>query len=118
MSNEKINNNNNNNTKNKNESVENKLNENPYESDFGEIEELRIDLEDSLGINLFKEIYHYVDENTDENEVKCDMENLKLKLNTELKNKNFTLKEIETAITKIPEVFTIVGKERICNKNN
>ena len=108
----------NNNNNNKSNVNENKNKENLYESDFGDIEELRIDLENSLGINLFKEIYHYVDENTDENEVKIDYEKLNLKLNTELKNKNFNEKEIETAIKKIPEVFTIVGKERICNKNN
>ena len=113
-----VNNNINQDNNNKNNINENKNKENLYESDFGEIEELRIDLENSLGINLFKEIYHYVDENTDENEVKCDYEKLNLKLNTELKNKNFNEKEIETAIKKIPEVFTIVGKERICNKNN
>ena len=119
ISNEKDSNNNvNQDNNNKNNINENKNKENLYESDFGEIEELRIDLENSLGINLFKEIYHYVDENTDENEVKCDYEKLNLKLNTELKNKNFNEKEIETAIKKIPEVFTIVGKERICNKNN
>ena len=117
ISNEKENNSNVNQENSKNNVNENKK-ENLYESDFGEIEELRIDLENSLGINLFKEIYHYVDENTDENEVKCDYEKLNLKLNTELKKKNFNEKEIETAIKKIPEVFTIVGKERICNKNN
>ena len=54
-----------------------------YESDFGKIEELKIQLEKSLGVDLFKDIYHIVDETTDLNEIKFVEEKNKSKIKKE-----------------------------------
>ena len=61
---------------NKREEVGNKFN-------FGKIEELKIQLEKSLGAELFKDIYHIVDETTDLNEIKFVEEKNKSKIKKE-----------------------------------
>ena len=82
-----------------------------YESDFGKIEELKIQLEKSLGAELFKDIYHIVDETTDLNEIKFDEEKVKNKIKKEwTSNKKYKQNEI---YCKIPEIFSIISQERI-----
>ena len=98
---------------NKNNDDDNKINSN-YESDFGKIEELKIQLEKSLGAELFKDIYHIVDETTDLNEIKFDEEKVKSKIKKEWSsNKKYKQNEIDNAVQKIPEVFSIISQERI-----
>ena len=98
---------------NKNYDNNNKINPN-YESDFGKIEELKIQLEKSLGAELFKDIYHIVDETTDLNEIKFDEEKVKSKIKKEWSsNKKYKQNEIDNAVQKIPEVFSIISQERI-----
>ena len=85
-----------------------------YESDFGKIEELKIQLEKSLGAELFKDIYHIVDETTDLNEIKFDEEKVKNKIQKEWTiNKKYKQNEIDYAVQKIPEIFSIISQERI-----
>ena len=82
-------------------------------SEFKDIELMRIDLEKSLGLNLFKAAYHYVDNATDRKEIKYDKDKVEQKIRNDFGNKGFSIKEIEAAIQKIPEIFAIVLKERI-----
>ena len=88
-------------------------NDEEYSSEFKEIELMRIELEKSLGLNLFKAAYHYVDNDTDRKEIKYDKDKVEGKIKKDFVNKGFTEKEIESAIQKIPEIFAIVLKERI-----
>ena len=88
-------------------------NDEEYSSEFKEIELMRIELEKSLGLNLFKAAYHYVDNDTDKKENKYDKDKVEGKIKKDFVNKGFTEKEIESAIQKIPEIFAIVLKERI-----
>ena len=88
-------------------------NDEEYSSEFKEIELMRIELEKSLGLNLFKAAYHYVDNDTDKKEIKYDKVKVEGKIKKDFVNKGFTEKEIESAIQKIPEIFAIVLKERI-----
>ncbi len=88
-------------------------NDEEYSSEFKEIELMRIELEKSLGLNLFKAAYHYVDDDTDRKEIKYDKDKVEEKIKKDFGNKGFTEKEIESAIQKIPEIFAIVLKERI-----
>ena len=87
----------------------NKLN---FESDFGKIEELKIKLEKDLGAELFIDIYHIIDESTDLYEVKFDEDKVKNKIKNEW-NQKYNDIQINNAIKKIPEVFSIISQERI-----
>ena len=88
-------------------------NDEEYSSAFKEIELMRIELEKSLGLNLFKAAYHYVDNDTDRKDIKYDKDKVEGKIKKDFVNKGFTEKEIKSAIQKIPEIFAIVLKERI-----
>ena len=103
------------NTKGKNKTIKevDSDNDEEYSSEFKEIELMRIKLEKSLGLNLFKAAYHYVDNATDKKEIKYDKDKVEEKIKNEFGNKGFKEKEINLAIQKIPEIFAIVLKERI-----
>ena len=97
-----------------NNNNENDDNSKLYESDFQKIEIIRKDLEKDLDQNLLIKLYKYVDDNTDKEEVKVDYDILRDKIKKEFPQKfQFTEKDVEKAIEKIPEVFTLVVKERI-----
>ena len=97
-----------------NNNKENEDNSKLYESDFQQLEIIRKDLEKELGENLLVKVYHYVDDNTDKEEVKVDFDILRDKIRKELPPKyKFTEKDVQKAIDKLPEVFTIVCKDRI-----
>ena len=87
-------------------------NDEEYSSEFKEIELMRIKLEKSLGLNLFKAAYHYVDDATDKKEIKYDKDKVEEKIKNDFGNKGFKEKEINCAIQKIPDIFAIVLKER------
>ena len=111
---EQLKNENENKNENKNEDNNNEDNNNAYESDFQQLEIIRKDLEKDLGEKLLMKVYHYVDDNTDKEVVKIDYDTLREKIKKEFPLKfKFTEKEVEKAIEKIPEVFTIVSKDRL-----
>ena len=83
-----------------------------FENDFGKIEELKIKLEKDLGAELFIDIYHIIDESTDLYEVKFDEDKVKNKIKNEW-NQKYNDIQINNAIKKIPEVFSIISQERI-----
>ena len=92
--------------------AKNESDDDEEESDFREIEMMRIELEKSLGLKLLKETYRYVDAETNVKEVSYDREKLTQKIKSEFGSKGFSEKEINEAIDKIPEIFGIVLKER------
>ena len=97
-----------------NNNKENEDNSKLYESDFQQLEIIRKELEKELGENLLVKVYHYVDDNTDKEEIKVDFDILRDKIRKELPPKyKFTEKDVQKAIDKLPEVFTIVCKDRI-----
>jgi len=111
---EQLKNENENKNENKNEDNNNEDNNNAYESDFQQLEIIRKDLEKDLGEKLLMKVYHYVDDNTDKEVVKIDYDTLREKIKKEFPLKfKFTEKDVEKAIEKIPEVFTIVSKDRL-----
>jgi NIMA (never in mitosis gene a)-related kinase len=111
---EHLKNENENKNENKNEDNNNEDNNNAYESDFQQLEIIRKDLEKDLGEKLLMKVYHYVDDNTDKEVVKIDYDTLREKIKKEFPLKfKFTEKDVEKAIEKIPEVFTIVSKDRL-----
>ena len=97
-----------------NKTNENEDNSKLYESEFQELEIIRKDLEKELGEDLLVKVYRYVDDNTDKEVVKVDYDILRDKIKKELPQKyKFTEQDVKKAIDKIPEVFTIVCKDRI-----
>ena len=97
-----------------NKTNENEDNSKLYESEFQELEIIRKDLEKDLGEDLLVKVYRYVDDNTDKEVVKVDYDILRDKIKKELPQKyKFTEQDVKKAIDKIPEVFTIVCKDRI-----
>jgi hypothetical protein len=91
-------------------------NDEDYSSEFKEIELMRIELEKSLGLKLFKAAYHYVDDATDKKENKYDKDKVEEKIKNDFGNKGFTQDDIESAIEKIPEIFDVILKERIIDQ--
>ena len=97
-----------------NKTNENEDNSKLYESEFQELEIIRKDLEKDLGEDLLVKVYRYVDDNTDKEVVKVDYDILRDKIKKEFPQKyKFTEQDVKKAIDKIPEVFTIVCKDRI-----
>ena len=88
-------------------------NDEDYMSEFKEIELMRIELEKVLGLNLLKVAYHYVDDATDKKQIKYDKVKVEEKIKNDFGDKGFNEKDIDLAITKLPEIFEIVKKERI-----
>ena len=91
-------------------------NDEDYSSEFKEIELMRIELEKSLGLKLFKEAYHYLNDATDKKEIKYDKDKVEEKIKNDFGNKGFTQDDIESAIEKIPEIFAIILKERVIDQ--
>ena len=87
--------------------------EEEYLSEFREIELMRIELEKSLKLNLFKAAYHIIFNETDRKENKYDKNKIEEKIKDDFKNKGYNDKEIDETIQKIPKIFDIVIKERI-----
>ena len=87
--------------------------EEEYLSEFRDIELMRIELEKSLKLNLFKAAYHIIFNETDRKENKYDKNKIEEKIKDDFKNKGYNDKEIDETIQKIPKIFDIVIKERI-----
>jgi serine/threonine protein kinase len=88
--------------------INNKIKE---EENDKEIELMRIELEKVLGLNLFKEAYNYVENDTDKKQIKYDKIKVEEKIKNDFGNKGFNEKEINLAIEKLPEIFEIVKKK-------
>ena len=82
-------------------------------SEFKEIELMRIELEKVLGLNLFKEAYNYVENDTDKKQIKYDKIKVEEKIKNDFGDKGFNEKDINLAIEKLPEIYEIVKKERV-----
>lgn len=85
-----------------------------YDTEFSQIEQLKVELEKYLGLELFLKVYKFVDNTTDPREVKFNYEFIKYSMKRELK-KEFTPEQINKALDKIYEIFSIVAQERLSN---
>jgi len=85
------------------------FNYNEYET--SEFEEIRINLEKELGSDLFYKIKIIICEKTPIKQLNYDLETLKKAIFSNL-GKNFDAKTLNLAIDKIPEIYSIVVKER------
>ncbi|MCQ2816469.1 MAG: hypothetical protein MJ252_04295 [archaeon] len=90
------------------------INETFYDTEFSQIEELKVELEKCLGLDLFLNVYKFVEKTVDPKEVKFDYETIKNSIQNELKGK-YKPSEINKAIDKINEIFTIIAQERLSN---
>ena len=83
-----------------------------YSAGFKELELMRINLEKSLGLELFKTAYRCIDNETHKNEENFDKDIIEEKLKKDFIDKGLNEKDINTAIQKIPEIFAVLKKER------
>ena len=88
--------------------INNKIKE---EENDKEIELMRIELEKVLGLNLFKEAYNYVENDTDKKQIEYDKIKVEEKIKKDFGDKGFNEKDINLAIEKLPELFEIVKKK-------
>ena len=85
--------------------------------EYKEIDNLKKEIENEIGSDLFKKVYGYVEKYSDKTEIKCDNDLVKEKILKELKNnKKINQKKLKIAVDKIPEIFAIVMKENLIKK--
>ena len=77
-------------------------------SEFIKIELIRIKFEKSLGLKLFKEVYHYISYKIYDKDNRYDENEIKDKLKIELEEKGYNKKETDLIIQKFPEIFSLV----------
>ena len=81
-------------------------------SEFINIELIRIELEKSLGLNLFKTVYHFICYESYNKDINCDDDEIKKKIKEELKNKGFNEKEIDLTSQKLNQIISLILKEK------
>lgn len=86
-----------------------------YITDYSQIEEMKMYLEGCLGVELFKTIYHCVDSCTNPKEYLFDTDKISEQLKKELIEKKYSQRQIDLSLDKIPEVISIVIKDRTSN---
>ena len=91
-------------------------NEDEYLSEFREIELMRIEIEKSLKLNLFKAAYNLIYNENNRKENILDKDKVEEKIKNDFKNKGFNNQEIDETIQKIPKILDIILKERTIEK--
>ena len=91
-------------------------NEDEYLSEFREIELMRIEIEKSLKLNLFKAAYNLIYNENNRKENILDKDKVEEKIKNDFKNKGFNNLEIDETIQKIPKILDIILKERTIEK--
>ena len=81
-------------------------------SEFMKIELNRIELEKTLGLNLFKTVYRHIFDDVYYKDMKFDDDNIKHKIKDYMGNKGYNEKDIELAIKNIPEIVSLILKEK------
>ena len=102
------------NYQNKNQTIKEEnedINEECY-SEFIKLELIRIELEKCLGLNLFKNAYRYIYDESYNKDLNSNDEEIKNKLKEELKNKEFNEKEIDLTIQKLNQIISLILKEK------
>ena len=83
-----------------------------YSSKLKDLELMRRNLEKCLGLELFKAAYHCISNDTHKKQEKYDRDIIEDKLKKDLVDKGLNENEINNAIQKIPEIFSVIKKER------
>lgn len=83
------------------------------DNEVNEIEQLRKELEKSLGYCLLQSIYRFVVSKTDAKVYKADFDEIKKLLGEHMAKLQYDYQTINKAIEVIPEVFSIVVKDRM-----
>ena len=81
-------------------------------SEFIKIELIRIKLEKSLGLKLFKDVYRYISHIVYDKNMKCDEDEIKDKIKGDYVNKGYNGKEIDLILKNFPEIFSLILKEK------
>ena len=81
-------------------------------SEFIKIELIRIKLEKSLGLKLFKDVYRYISHIVYDKNMKCDEDEIKDKIKDDFGNKGYNGKEIDSILKKFPEIYSLILKEK------
>ena len=80
-------------------------------SEFNKIELIRMELEKSIGLKLFIFVYNYIYDEIYNNKA-YDENIIKDKVIKELEDKKYNPKEIDLIIQKLPEIFSLILKEK------
>jgi len=80
-------------------------------SEFNKIELIRKELEKSIGLKLFIFVYNYIYDEIYNNKA-YDENIIKNKVIKELENQKYNQKEIDLIIQKLPEIFSLILKEK------
>ena len=80
-------------------------------SEFNKIELIRMELEKSIGLKLFIFVYNYIYDEIYNNKA-YDENIIKDKVIKELENKKYNQEEIDLIIQKLPEIFSLILKEK------
>ena len=81
-------------------------------SEFLKIEQLRIEFENNLGLNLFKNVYRYISDEIYNKDIKTNEDIVKEKIKKFLEDKKYNEREIDLTIKKIPEIFSLILREK------
>ena len=85
--------------------------DNEIYSEFNKIELIRMELEKSIGLKLFIFVYNYIYDEIYNNKA-YDENIIKDKVIKELENKKYNQEEIDLIIQKLPEIFSLILKEK------
>ena len=85
--------------------------DNEIYSEFNKIELIRMELEKSIGLKLFIFVYNYIYDEIYNNKA-YDENIIKDKVIKELEDKKYNQKEIDLTIQKLPEIFSLILKEK------
>ena len=80
-------------------------------SEFNKIELIRMELEKIIGLKLFIFVYNYIYDEIYNNKA-YDENIIKDKVIKELENKKYNQEEIDLIIQKLPEIFSLILKEK------
>ena len=81
-------------------------------SEFLKIEQLRIEFENNLGLNLFKNVYRYISDEIYNKDIKTNEDIVEEKIKKFLEDKKYNEREIDLTIKKIPEIFSLILREK------
>ena len=109
------------NAENSTKANDNKNNNNKKEelnNEYKEIQELKKQILNDIGNDIFKMVYNHVDNCTDKTEIKFDMEKIAQKLSKEFESNKYNKKKLNLAIEKLPEIFAILIQDRLIKYNS
>ena len=96
---------------------DNNIKKEELNKEYKEIQELKKQIINEIGNDIFKMVYNHVDSSTDKTEIKFDMEKIAQKLSNEFQNNKYNKKKLNLAIERLPEIFVILIQDRLMKYN-